>query len=106
MPAGADAYVLSRVIHDWDDGDASRILATCRRVMPEGGRLLLVEAVLPERAADAPATTRMDLHMLVLLGGRERTGTEYRALLAGAGFTLTRVVPTETVVSVLEAVPS
>ena len=48
----------------------------------------------------------MDLHMLVLLGGRERTGTEYRALLAGAGFTLTRVVPTETVVSVLEAVPS
>jgi len=107
VPAGADAYVLSRVLHDWTD-DARRVLAACRAAMGPGSRLLVVEAILPERAADQPAVIRMDLHMLVLLGARERTEEEFRRLLAGAGFEVRRVVPTRSVagLSVIEAGPS
>ena len=95
VPAGGDAYLLSRVLHDWDDGDAGRILAVCRSAMEPGVRLLVVEAILPERASDAPAVIRMDLHMLILLGARERTEAEFRNLLGAAGFTVQRVVQTE-----------
>jgi hypothetical protein len=94
VPAGGDAYLLSRVLHDWDDRDAGRILATCRSAMEPGVRLLVVEAILPERATDAPAVIRMDLHMLILLGARERTEAEFRNLLGAAGFTVQRVVRT------------
>jgi O-methyltransferase/methyltransferase family protein len=94
VPAGAEAYVLSRVIHDWSDAEAVAILRTVRRAIPDGGTLLLVEAVLPERAADDPAAVRMDVHMLTLLGGQERTAAEYAALLDAAGFRLDRVLPT------------
>ena len=94
VPAGGDAYLLSRVLHDWDDGDAGRILAVCRSAMEPGVRLLVVEAILPERASDAPAVIRMDLHMLILLGARERTEAEFRNLLGAAGFTVQRVVRT------------
>jgi hypothetical protein len=105
VTAGVDAYLLSRVIHDWSDQDAVAILASCRRAMPRHGVLLLVEAVLPERAAADPAAVRMDLHMLTLLGGRERTAAEFEGLLAAAGLRLSRVVPAEPAggVSVLEA---
>ncbi|HYH91456.1 MAG TPA: methyltransferase [Solirubrobacteraceae bacterium] len=94
VPAGADAYLLSRVIHDWEDDDAVRILATCRAAMTERARLLLVEAILPERARERPDAIRMDLHMLILLGARERTEAEFRRLLADAGLEPTRVLPT------------
>ena len=94
VPAGADAYVLSRVIHDWQDAEAVAILRTCRAAMAEGARLLLVEAVLPERAADSPEAIRMDLHMLVLFGARERTEREYAGLLSTAGLALRRVIAT------------
>ena len=94
VPAGGDAYVLSRVLHDWEDRDAGRILATCRSAMEPGVRLLVVEAILPERASDAPAVIRMDLLMLILLGARERTEAEFRNLLGAAGFTVQRVVRT------------
>jgi hypothetical protein len=105
VPAGADAYLLSRVIHDWSDADAVKILATCRAAMGDGARLLLVEAVLPERAADSPEAIRMDLHMLVLFGARERTEREYGDLLSAAGLLLERVLPTAspTGICVLEA---
>lgn len=108
VPSGADAYLLSRVIHDWQDADARRILATCRAAMPEGAVLLLVEAILPERAAAGPEAIRMDLLMLTLLGGRERTIAEYERLLADSGFRVTRVVPTRSPagLSVIEASPS
>ena len=104
VPAGADAYLLSRVLHDWADAEARR-LATCRSAMPSDGRLLVVEALLPERAQDQPAVIRMDLHMLVLLGARERTEAQYRRLLAETGFRVERVVPTASVagLSVIEA---
>jgi O-methyltransferase domain len=106
VPAGADAYVLSRVIHDWPDAEAVAILRTCRAAMAAGARLLLVEAVLPERAADSPEAIRMDLHMLVLFGARERTEREYAELLSAAGLALARVIPTASPsgISVLEAV--
>jgi O-methyltransferase domain/Dimerisation domain len=108
VPPGADAYLLSRVIHDWDDADARRILTCCREAMGPHARLLLVEALMPERADDAPEAIRMDLHMLMLLGARERTEAEYRALLADAGLALQRAVPTgsPTGLSVLEATPA
>jgi len=108
VPAGADAYVLSRVVHDWSDADAVAILRTVRRAMPDDGTLLLVEAVLPARAADDPAAVRMDVHMLTLLGGQERTVDEYAELLTAAGFRLDRAVPAGpgSGVHVLEARPT
>jgi hypothetical protein len=105
VPAGAEAYLLSRVIHDWDDDEALAILRTCRRAMPATATLLLVEALLPERAADDPAAVRMDLHMLTLLHGRERTRAEFAALLEAAGLRLTGVAATPAGVHVLQARP-
>jgi hypothetical protein len=108
VPAGADAYLLSRVLHDWSDDDARQVLATCRAAMGPGSRLLVVEAILPERAADQPAVIQMDLYMLILLGARERTELQFRHLLADAGFEVRRVVPTRSPVglSVIEAGPA
>jgi SAM-dependent methyltransferase len=107
VPPGGDAYLLSRVIHDWDDAAAVRILTNCRRAMGPDGTLLLVEVVLPTRAGEQPAAIRMDLHMLTLLRGRERTAAEYERLLGAAGFRPVRIVPTRSPagVSVIEAVP-
>jgi hypothetical protein len=107
VPAGGDAYVLSRVLHDWDDHDAGRILVTCRRAMAPGSRLLVVESILPERARDRPAAIRMDLHMLMLLGARERTESEFRRLLERGGFELRRVAMTRSPagLGVIEAAP-
>lgn len=93
VPAG-DALLLSRVMHDWDDADAGRILGSCRAAMRPTSRLLIVDAILPERASQQPAAIRMDLHMLVLLGARERTASEFRALLEANGFQLDQIVPT------------
>jgi hypothetical protein len=94
VPGGADAYLLSRVIHNWDDEDAVRILRSCRGAMPDDGTLLMVETVLPERAADQPAAIRMDITMLMLFAGRERTEAEYSALLAEADLALEANIPT------------
>jgi hypothetical protein len=76
--------------------------------MAPGSRLLVVEAILPERAREQPAVIRMDLHMLVLLGARERTEAQFRRLLAESGFEVRRVVPTRSPagLSVIEAVPA
>jgi O-methyltransferase len=81
----ADAYVLGRILHDWDDERAAGILRNCRRWLPADGRLLLVETVLHDRP-DPTLRKLFDLHMLVLLGGKERTEEEWRALLGAEGF--------------------
>ena len=94
VPPGADAYLLSRVLHDWNDADAERILVTCREAMRPTSRLLIVDAILPERARDRPAAIRMDLHMLLLFAARERTQAEFEALLEHTGFRMDRLVPT------------
>jgi len=102
IPAGGDAYVLSHVIHDWNEEQCLTILGNCRRAMKAGGRLLLVEMVLP--AGDIPHPGKMlDMIMLVAPGGQERTEAEYGALLQKAGLRLTRVVPTASAVSIVEA---
>jgi hypothetical protein len=104
VPAGADAYVLSHVIHDWNEEQCLTILGHCRRAMSSGGRLLLAEMVLPP--GDTPHPGKMlDMVMLTVPGGEERTEAQYAALLGKAGFQLTRVVPTASLVSVVEAAP-
>jgi hypothetical protein len=91
VPAGGDAYVLSRVLHDWDDERCALILRNLRSAMPIGSTLFLVESVMPVRAADDPAVVNMDIHMLLLLDGRERTEAEFEQLLREAGFALERI---------------
>ncbi|MFC8567223.1 methyltransferase [Streptomyces sp. NPDC057245] len=88
VPTGADSYILSRVIHDWNDEDALRILRTVRRAMPPGARLILIDKVIPDVAGFHPGKFS-DLQMLVVLGGQERTLDELTALLDRAGFRLT-----------------
>jgi len=105
VPDGGDVYLLSRVIHDWDDAQATAILRTCRRATGPDATLLLVERVIaPDNAPDP--TRFSDLTMLVMLGGRERTAAEFGALYAAAGFRLTRVLPTGAGVSLLEGQPT
>jgi hypothetical protein len=107
VTTGGDLYLLSRVIHDWNDDDASRILRTVKRAMEPGATLLLVEAVLPERAVDQPSTISMDLHMLLMLGGEERTAGSFQRLLAATGFELVEIVPDRSAlgISLIEARP-
>ena len=104
IPAGADAYLLAQILHDWDDERSVAILQQCRRAMPAHGKLLVIELVLP-RGEEPFFGKWLDLHMLVLLGARERTAAEYGALFRAAGFELARVVPTPAGPSVVEAVP-
>ena len=104
VPAGGDAYVLAQILHDWDDDRSVAILRQCRRAIPTHGRLLVIELVLP--TGEEPSFGKwLDLHMLVLVGARERTATEYDALFRRAGFSLLRVVPTSAGPSLVEAVP-
>lgn len=104
VPVGGDAYVLSHIIHDWSEAQCLTILGHLRAVMRPTSRLLIIEMVLP--AGDAPHPGKMlDIVMLVATGGQERTEAEYGALLHKAGFRLTRVVPTASAASVVEAVP-
>ena len=95
--------MLSHIIHDWDEDQCLTILGHVPKAMNPGGRLLIVEMVLPE--GDAPHPGKMlDMGMLVVTGGQERTEAEYGLLLAKADFHLTRVLPTNSAVSVVEAV--
>jgi hypothetical protein len=104
IPGGADLHVLKMIIHGWDDEHGLAILENCRRALDGQGTLLLVERVLPTRAEDAPAVIMADLHGLAVSGGRERSESEFRALLGTAGFAVTRVVPTASPFSVIESV--
>jgi SAM-dependent methyltransferase len=109
VPAGADAYILKSVIHDWDHERSVKILQNCRRAMRPSGKLLLVELVLPSRVDQSPRSqigTGSDINMLVNAGGRERTDSDFAELFAAAGFKLTRIVPIEgSLASVLEGTP-
>jgi len=102
VPPGADAYVLKRVLHDWDDETCLGILRRCRQGMPAGGRILVVDAVVPPGGEPDPSKMA-DLVILVLLHGKERTEAEFRALLATASLRLERVVPTPSALSIIEA---
>ncbi|MGI9147337.1 MAG: methyltransferase [Chloroflexota bacterium] len=104
VPDGGDVYIVSHCIHNWDRPSCERILANCRRAMSPRGRLLIVEAVVGSGDETDPAKI-LDLAMLLVPGGQERTEDEYRLLLEQAGFRLARVVPTRTSASIIEAVP-
>jgi hypothetical protein len=93
VPAGADAYLLRMVIHDWPETEALAILKTVRQAMKPASYLVLIEMVIPE-TSEYTYGKWLDLHMLVLAGGRERSITEYRELYARAGFELEQIVPT------------
>lgn len=108
VPEGGDLYTLKWVIHDWDDEKSLSILRNCRRAMSPSSKLLVVEALIAEnKTAPGPDVARwMDINMLVMTGGRERTEAEYGALLAKAGFSLERVVPTGSMPNLLLATPA
>lgn len=104
VPAGADAYVLSQILHDWEDEQCLTILQHTRQVTPKHGKLLVVELVIPP-GNDPFFGKWLDLHMLAIPGGRERTEAEYSTLFRDAGFELTNMVPTPAGPSVVEAAP-
>ena len=103
VPQGADAYLLCGVIHDWDDDRAITLLRNCRKAMTRSSRVLLVDMVVPDPAS-ASFSKLLDLNMLVMNGGRERTLAEFRALLNAADYKLTRIVPTMAPQSVIEGI--
>ncbi|MEU6406789.1 methyltransferase [Streptomyces sp. NPDC046985] len=104
MPSGADAYVLKHIVHDWPEEQALRILRNVRAAVKPGGKLLLVEMVVPEDGDEPHSGKLVDLWLLLLVGGKERTRSQYAELVAKAGFRLERVVETAAAVSVVEAV--
>ena len=104
VPPGASAYLLRHIIHDWDDEKSAIILGAIRRAIPAHGKLLVIESVI--QPGNRPAFVKLlDLAMLVFLGGKERTESQYRELFARSGFELTQVIPTPAGVHILEAVP-
>jgi hypothetical protein len=105
VPDGGDVYLLKSIVHDWDDAQATAILRACRRAMGPAARLLLVERVLAPGATPDPGKF-VDLTMLVMAGGQERTAAEYAALYEAAGLRLTRVLPTASGVGLLEGRPA
>ncbi len=110
VPAGGDLYLLSHVIHDWGDADATRVLQSCRRAMQPEARLVILDRVMPERvepSLEVQGHVLSDLTMMIAHGGaRERTAGEFEALLGAAGLRLLRIVPTRAPVSLVEAAPA
>lgn len=105
VPGGADGYLLANVLHDWDDARSVQILAACRRAMADGGRVLIVERLIPADPADAVPVLLSDLNMLVFTGGQERTNAEYGELIAAAGLNLAQVRPVAVPYGVIEGTP-
>jgi hypothetical protein len=104
VPAGGDAYLMKHIIHDWPDDKAETILRHCRNGVNPDGKLLLVEVVI--KSGNEPDLGKiLDLEMLVLPSGRERTEAEYAALFAAAGWRLSRIIPTDSPMQVIEGEP-
>jgi hypothetical protein len=107
VPGGGDAYIMKHIIHDWDDQRAAVILTNIRTALGgrRDGRVILLDAVVP--GGNEPHLSKLlDLEMMLMPGGRERTAEEFSALFRRAGFVLTRIVPTESMLSVVEARPA
>jgi SAM-dependent methyltransferase len=105
VPSGGDVYLLKGIVHNWPDDQARLLLANCRRAMGPDSRLLLIEWVVP--VGDTPHPSKLlDLAMLLVYGGRERTEAESRTLLGEAGLRLERIIGTASTLNVLEAVPA
>lgn len=104
IPAGGDTYLFRRVLHDWNDDDCLRILRNCRQAIEDGGRLLAIDAIVPEGGGYAPEKWN-DLHMLMMCDGKERTREEFADLYARAGFRLVDIHPAGPV-SIVEGAPA
>jgi hypothetical protein len=104
VPAGSDIYLLANVLHDWPDHRARLILQHCRAAMDPASRLLIIEMIVPP-GNEPSAAKLLDLEMLVVTGGRERTEIEFRGLLISAGLSVTRVLPVGEELAIMEAVP-
>ena len=105
IPPNGDIYVIKQVLHNWDDLRASAILRNCRRVMKTNAKLLVAELIIPEAGPAALLGSLLDLHMLVIHGGRERTEQEFANLLRASGYELQGAIATPTPVSIIEALP-
>lgn len=103
VPEGADAITMKWIIHDWNDQQSIAIMKNCARALPPNGKLILIEAVVPP-GDEMHFAKFIDLNMLVMTGGKERTAEEFRQLYEAAGFKLTRIVATESPFSVIEGV--
>ena len=103
VPEGGDLYTMKMILHDWNDDECHSILSNIRKVIGLGGKVVIVETVLGP-GPDAPFKNFLDLNMMVMTGGRERTEADYRTLLEKAGFQLTRVLPTTSPMSIVEGV--
>ncbi len=103
IPAGSDAYLMSHVLHDWPDDQCGIILKNCYKAMKPESKLLIVEMIVP--TGNEPSIAKLlDLEMLVITGGKERTKKEFEALLESSGFKLLRVIPTLESINVIEAI--
>ena len=103
VPAGADAYIMKYIIHDWDDELCLKILGNCRRAMAPSGRVLVVDAVIPP-GNDPHWGKLLDINMLVGPGGRERTRSDFEQLFARAGLKVRKIIPTASPLSIVEGV--
>ena len=101
-PEGYDAFIMCHALHNWEDGPCAKILANCRRALPQGGKLLIVEHLIPVHHGFSVAKL-LDLEVLVIGGGKERNEAQYRELLQAAGFDLARVIETPAGIAILEA---
>jgi hypothetical protein len=105
VPAGFDAYMMKYIIHDWNDEYSWKLLANCRKGVNPGGKLLVVDQVVPPGNQFAPSKI-MDLAMLLFIDGLERTETQFRNLFASAGWRVTRIIPTESPLCIVEGEPA
>ena len=101
VPSGVDAFLMRHIIHDWDDDKATTILRNCHRGLNANGRVLIVESVI-EPGNEPSFAKLLDLTMMVLPGGKERTAVEYQRLLEASGFELTQIILTSCDVSIIE----
>ncbi|MBS1504604.1 MAG: methyltransferase, partial [Bacteroidetes bacterium] len=104
VPAGADAYLMKMVLHDWNDEQCTTILKNCNRAMNPGSKLLIIETVIPEGNVPHPGKF-LDINMMAMTGGKERTEKEFAGLLSGAGLKLSKVTHTHSpMFSIVEAI--
>jgi hypothetical protein len=102
IPAGASAYIMKSVLHDWDDANSIKILANTKKAMPDGSKLLIIENVIGEKNTPHPGNF-MDINMLTLTGGRERTAGEWKTLIEKAELKFSKIIPTDSpMFSILE----
>jgi hypothetical protein len=105
VPDGGDVYIMKSVLHNWDDDSCRAILKNCGMAMAEGSHLLVIERVIDETPGGSDAKL-FDINMLVMVGGKERTSSEYADLFEESGFTLTRTIATASPLTILEATPN